>query len=90
MLKIHFSQNDMRNMMLIQQTLIQYLLQKKNLCDIFKVLTIWGNINLFIRPQHHTISKSKNKNLILFLMVLGMIGAVLWLINYYSSLWGFT
>lgn len=53
MLKIHFSQNDMRNMMLIQQTLIQYLLQKKNLCDIFKVLTIWGNINLFIRPQHH-------------------------------------
>ena len=39
--------------MLIQQTLIQYLLQKKNLCDIFKVLTIWGNINLFIRPQHH-------------------------------------
>lgn len=54
MLKIHFSQNDMRNMMLIQQTLIQYLLQKKNLCEIFKVLTIWGNINLFIRPQHHT------------------------------------
>ncbi len=53
MLKIHFSQNDMRNMMLIQQTLIQYLLQKKNLCEIFKVLTIWGNINLFIRPQHH-------------------------------------
>ena len=52
MLKIHFSQNDMRNMMLIQQTLIQYLLQKKNLCEIFKVLTIWGNINLFIRPQH--------------------------------------
>jgi len=40
-------------MMLIQQTLIQYLLQKKNLCEIFKVLTIWGNINLFIRPQHH-------------------------------------
>ena len=41
--------------MLIQQTLIQYLLQKKNLCEIFKVLTIWGNINLFIRPQHlHT------------------------------------
>ena len=39
--------------MLIQQTLIQYLLQKKNLCEIFKVLTIWGNINLFIRPQHH-------------------------------------
>lgn len=38
--------------MLIQQTLIQYLLQKKNLCEIFKVLTIWGNINLFIRPQH--------------------------------------
>lgn len=52
MLKIHFSQNDMRNMMLIQQTLIQYLLQKKNLCEIFKVPTIWGNINLFIRPQH--------------------------------------
>lgn len=41
--------------MLIQQTLIQYLLQKKNLCDIFKVLTIWGNINLFIRPQHHPV-----------------------------------
>lgn len=41
--------------MLIQQTLIQYLLQKKNLCEIFKVLTIWGNINLFIRPQHHEI-----------------------------------
>lgn len=58
MLKIHFSQNDMRNMMLIQQTLIQYLLQKKNLCEIFKVLTIWGNINLFIRPQHHTIKSS--------------------------------
>ena len=59
MLKIHFSQNDMRNMMLIQQTLIQYLLQKKNLCEIFKVLTIWGNINLFIRPQHQQIIKSK-------------------------------
>ena len=60
MLKIHFSQNDMRNMMLIQQTLIQYLLQKKNLCEIFKVLTIWGNINLFIRPQHQeTIRKKK-------------------------------
>lgn len=58
MLKIHFSQNDMRNMMLIQQTLIQYLLQKKNLCEIFKVLTIWGNINLFIRPQHHYIMLS--------------------------------
>lgn len=61
MLKIHFSQNDMRNMMLIQQTLIQYLLQKKNLCEIFKVLTIWGNINLFIRPQHHDI-KGKTFN----------------------------
>ncbi len=59
MLKIHFSQNDMRNMMLIQQTLIQYLLQKKNLCDIFKVLTIWGNINLFIRPQHHIVQEKK-------------------------------
>lgn len=59
MLKIHFSQNDMRNMMLIQQTLIQYLLQKKNLCEIFKVLTIWGNINLFIRPQHHEMIMSK-------------------------------
>ena len=58
MLKIHFSQNDMRNMMLIQQTLIQYLLQKKNLCEIFKVLTIWGNINLFIRPQHLKIEVS--------------------------------
>ena len=45
--------------MLIQQTLIQYLLQKKNLCEIFKVLTIWGNINLFIRPQHQQIIKSK-------------------------------
>ena len=45
--------------MLIQQTLIQYLLQKKNLCEIFKVLTIWGNINLFIRPQHHMIQASK-------------------------------
>ncbi len=45
--------------MLIQQTLIQYLLQKKNLCEIFKVLTIWGNINLFIRPQHHGILESK-------------------------------
>ena len=44
--------------MLIQQTLIQYLLQKKNLCDIFKVLTIWGNINLFIRPQHLGIQAS--------------------------------
>lgn len=43
--------------MLIQQTLIQYLLQKKNLCEIFKVLTIWGNINLFIRPQHHHIGQ---------------------------------
>ena len=53
--KIHFLQNDMRNMMLIQQTLIQYLLQKKNLCEIFKVLTIWDNINLFIRPRHHLI-----------------------------------
>ena len=59
MLKIHFSQNDMRNMMLIQQTLIQYLLQKKNLCEIFKVLTIWGNINLFIRPQHQNYNISK-------------------------------
>ena len=58
MLKIHFSQNDMRNMMLIQQTLIQYLLQKKNLCEIFKVLTIWGNINLFIRPQHHNMIRA--------------------------------
>lgn len=46
--------------MLIQQTLIQYLLQKKNLCEIFKVLTIWGNINLFIRPQHHTNVSNKN------------------------------
>ncbi len=46
--------------MLIQQTLIQYLLQKKNLCEIFKVLTIWGNINLFIRPQHHEMLVSKN------------------------------
>ena len=64
MLKIHFSQNDMRNMMLIQQTLIQYLLQKKNLCEIFKVLTIWGNINLFIRPQHHHV----------ILNICGMIG----------------
>ena len=45
--------------MLIQQTLIQYLLQKKNLCEIFKVLTIWGNINLFIRPQHLMIEASK-------------------------------
>ena len=44
--------------MLIQQTLIQYLLQKKNLCEIFKVLTIWGNINLFIRPQHLKIEVS--------------------------------
>ena len=61
MLKIHFSQNDMRNMMLIQQTLIQYLLQKKNLCEIFKVLTIWGNINLFIRPQHHIYISFKNQ-----------------------------
>lgn len=47
--------------MLIQQTLIQYLLQKKNLCEIFKVLTIWGNINLFIRPQHHHIIRMKRK-----------------------------
>ena len=47
--------------MLIQQTLIQYLLQKKNLCEIFKVLTIWGNINLFIRPQHHDIQVSSKK-----------------------------
>lgn len=61
MLKIHFSQNDMRNMMLIQQTLIQYLLQKKNLCEIFKVLTIWGNINLFIRPQHHLMIQKNIK-----------------------------
>ena len=45
--------------MLIQQTLIQYLLQKKNLCEIFKVLTIWGNINLFIRPQHHNIMNNE-------------------------------
>lgn len=47
-------------------------------------------LKLFIKKTSDTISKSKNKNLILFLMVLGMIGAVLWLINYYSSLWGFT
>lgn len=47
-------------------------------------------LKLFIKKNSDTISKSKNKNLILFLMVLGMIGAVLWLINYYSSLWGFT
>lgn len=45
-------------------------------------------LKLFIKKTSDTISKSKNKNLILFLMVLGMIGAVLWLINYYSSLWG--
>ena len=47
--------------MLIQQTLIQYLLQKKNLCEIFKVLTIWGNINLFIRPQHHHLYIQNSK-----------------------------
>lgn len=46
--------------MLIQQTLIQYLLQKKNLCEIFKVLTIWGNINLFIRPQHRHDAEVKS------------------------------
>lgn len=68
MLKIHFSQNDMRNMMLIQQTLIQYLLQKKNLCEIFKVLTIWGNINLFIRPQHHFMIEA-SKGLLPLLMI---------------------
>lgn len=47
--------------MLIQQTLIQYLLQKKNLCEIFKVLTIWGNINLFIRPQHHYYNSNERQ-----------------------------
>ena len=51
--------------MLIQQTLIQYLLQKKNLCEIFKVLTIWGNINLFIRPQHQVNMLSILKSIFL-------------------------
>ena len=57
----------------------------------------WGSfliialcVAAIVKKTSDTISKSKNKNLILFLMVLGMIGAVLWLINYYSSLWGFT
>ncbi len=47
-------------------------------------------LKLFIKKTSDTISQSKHKNLIIFLIILGMICAILWTINYYSSLWGFT
>lgn len=47
-------------------------------------------LKLFIRKTSDRISQSNHKNLILVLMLLGMICAILWLIYYYSSYWGFT
>lgn len=53
--KIHFLQNDMRKYSAYTANINPLSPSKKNLCEIFKVLTIWDNINLFIRPRHHLI-----------------------------------
>ena len=46
-------------------------------------------LKLFIRKTSDKISQSKHKNLIVFLIIFGVLCAILWTIYYYSAYWGF-